>query len=102
MVQQITGVNFKDNMDNMAGNHSLIKNLLVTGCASPAVEEDLKRLKIRDILLQFHEGFKEELQRLTQNLRALRKAHSALDKVINCIVQARKSQDAVAAKVSET
>jgi hypothetical protein len=46
--------NFKVTMDNMSGKQSLLENGLVNECAALAVDEDLKRREIRDILIQFN------------------------------------------------
>ena len=55
----------KRGMDSMCGKFSLIESILVSGRAWAPVEEDLKRLGIRDVLLQFNEGDEAELRKLT-------------------------------------
>jgi hypothetical protein len=45
---------FKGTMDALAGKHSLIESILVSGRAGPMVDEDLKQLGLRDVLLQFN------------------------------------------------
>jgi hypothetical protein len=73
---------FKGTMDALAGKHSLIESILVSGRAGPMVDEDLKQLGLRDVLLQFNEGNQAELIKLTNNLRQLRKAHRAFSKAL--------------------
>ena len=75
----------------------MLETILVAGRAYPAVEEDLKRLGVRDILLQFHEGDEAELRKLTTNLRQVRNAERALRQVR---AKLRKVDTAQAAAVS--
>ena len=69
-------------MDNMAGKNSLLDIIFVSERASTMVDEDLKRLCVQDVLLQYNEGDAAERRKLTSNLCALRKAERDLRDVL--------------------
>jgi hypothetical protein len=82
-------------MDALAGKNSLIESILVSGRAGPMVDEDLKRLCVRDVLLQFNEGDQAELIKLTYNLRQPRKAHRAFSKALCKVTEALKTANSL-------
>jgi hypothetical protein len=69
---------FKSTMDNMTGTNSLLDSIFVSERASTMVDEDLKQLRVQDVLFQCHEGDEAQLRLLTANLRALRKSERDL------------------------
>jgi len=88
---------FKGTMDTMAGKNSLLESILVSGRVWRMVDEDLKRLGVGDVLVQFNEGDEGELRKLTSNLYALRMAERDVRQVINNQNNIRKAMEEAAA-----
>ncbi len=75
-----------DPSGTMNGKNSLIESM---------DDEDLQRLGVRDVLLQFNEGDQKELIKLTNNLRQIRKAHRAFSKALCEVREALKTANSL-------